>query len=126
MTANAPKQSLANKQDMIDEIAVTCELTKKDASTVVDVFLDALTKFMVEKGGIQFAGFGTFSVGVRATRSGFNPKTREKIEIPETRVVSFRAGKMTKVAVNGEAAPKAAPKKVGAAKKAAAPAKKKK
>jgi DNA-binding protein HU-beta len=42
---------------------------------------------------ITLAGFGTFSVGTRSQREGRNPRTGEKIKIPASKVVKFKAGK---------------------------------
>ncbi|MDE5990330.1 MAG: HU family DNA-binding protein, partial [Clostridia bacterium] len=48
---------------------------------------------------VALAGFGTFEVKVRAARTGINPATREKIEIPETKVINFKAAKTNKEAL---------------------------
>ncbi|HIJ69603.1 MAG TPA: DNA-binding protein, partial [Deltaproteobacteria bacterium] len=42
---------------------------------------------------ITLVGFGTFSVGSRSQREGRNPRTGEKIKIPASKVVKFKAGK---------------------------------
>jgi DNA-binding protein HU-beta len=42
---------------------------------------------------ITLVGFGTFSVGERSQREGRNPRTGEKIKIPASKVVKFKAGK---------------------------------
>lgn len=48
---------------------------------------------------VTLVGFGTFSVGKRAARSGRNPPTGEVIRIKATRVPRFRAGKALKDSV---------------------------
>ena len=44
-------------------------------------------------GKFTLVGFGTFSVGTRSQREGHNPRTGEKIQIPASKVVKFKAGK---------------------------------
>ena len=51
-------------------------------------------------GSVTLVGFGTFSVGERAARSGRNPRTGEEIKIKSAKIPKFRAGKLLKDAVN--------------------------
>ncbi|MEG1474052.1 MAG: HU family DNA-binding protein, partial [Christensenella sp.] len=48
---------------------------------------------------VQFMGFGTFEVRKRAARNGQNPRTGEKIRMPETKIPAFKAGKNLKDAI---------------------------
>ena len=48
---------------------------------------------------VSLIGFGTFSVKTRAARTGLNPRTKETIEIPESKVPAFKAGSALKDAV---------------------------
>ena len=41
---------------------------------------------------VALIGFGTFEVATRAAREGFNPATKEKVQIPAKNVVKFKAG----------------------------------
>ena len=49
---------------------------------------------------VQLVGFGVFDIKERGSRIGRNPKTKEEIEIPATRVPVFKAGKVLKDAVS--------------------------
>jgi DNA-binding protein HU-beta len=86
------------KKDLIDAIAET-GLTKKQAAEALDALLDAITAALKRGDSVLLTGFGKFEVRTRAARTGINPKTLEKIQLPETKVPAFKAGKGLKEAV---------------------------
>ncbi len=86
------------KKDLIDRIAET-GLTKKQAAEALDALLDAITASLKRGDSVLLTGFGKFEVRTRAARTGINPKTLEKIQLPETKVPAFKAGKGLKEAV---------------------------
>jgi DNA-binding protein HU-beta len=86
------------KKDLIDKIAAT-GLTKKQAGEALDATLDAITDALRKGDSILLTGFGKFEVRTRAARTGINPKTLEKIQLPQTKVPAFKAGKGLKSAV---------------------------
>jgi len=59
----------------------------------VDGFVSAVSDALATGDKITLVGFGTFSVAVRAQREGRNPRTGEKIKIPASKTVKFKAGK---------------------------------
>ena len=79
-----------NKNQLIAAIASKADCSKEVASACCDAMLDCIMDAM--KGGekVLLPGFGNFEVKVRAAREGINPATREKIQIPESKVVSFK------------------------------------
>jgi DNA-binding protein HU-beta len=85
-----------NKTELINSLGEETTLSKKDVTKV----LDALTRIVVRnlrKGNkIQWSGFGTFSVSKRLARKGINPSTKQRIDLPETHVPKFKAGKHLK------------------------------
>ena len=81
-----------NKAELIDIVAKKAELTKKDASIVVDATLEAIKKG-TKKGGVSLAGFGSFTVSHRKARMGRNPQTGESIKIRASKSVRFKPGK---------------------------------
>ena len=89
-----------NKSELIAEVALKAELTKKDADAAVNAVIDAITDSLKKGDKVQLVGFGSFEVKKRAARIGRNPKTKEEIEIPATRVPVFKAGKVLKDAVS--------------------------
>jgi len=88
-----------NKAELINAVAASADVSKKDAEAVISATLDAITAAMKEGEKVQLVGFGSFEVKKRAARIGRNPKTKEEIEIPASRVPQFKAGKVLKEAV---------------------------
>lgn len=88
------------KADLVNEIAESAGLSKADAEKALKAFTDSVTKAL--KGGdkVALVGFGTFSVGERAARTGKNPQTGASINIPAAKVPKFKAGKALKDAIN--------------------------
>ena len=89
-----------NKTDLIEEIAKSADITKASATRALDAMLNAVTTTLANDGSVTLVGFGTFSVGERAARTGRNPRTKEAIKIEAQRVPKFKAGKALKDAVN--------------------------
>ncbi|AIV73766.1 MULTISPECIES: HU family DNA-binding protein [Burkholderia] len=89
-----------NKQELIDAVAAGTGVTKTDASKTVQAVLDAVTDAVSRGESVQIIGFGAFSQGQRAARTGRNPTTGAEIAIPAAKTVKFTAGKAFKDAVN--------------------------
>lgn len=87
------------KKDLVDRVAKTSGLTRKQAATAVDGVFEAITHALKSGDPVLLTGFGKFEVRERAARVGINPKTLEKIQLPATKVPAFKAGKALKVAV---------------------------
>ena len=92
-----------NKAQLIDAVAVKADLPKKVTSRAVDALLEVITESLVQDDPVSIVGFGTFAVKERAARVGRNPKTGEEIQIKAARVPGFKAGKLLKEAVEGNA-----------------------
>ena len=88
-----------NKTELINAVAVSADVSKKEAEAVITAALDAITAALKEGDKVQLVGFGSFEVKKRAARVGRNPKTKEAIEIPASVVPVFMAGKALKDAV---------------------------
>jgi len=80
-----------NKGQLIAEVAKKANLSKKDATNVVNATIDAIKKNV--KNGVALVGFGTFKIIKRKARAGRNPRTGEKIRIGAKNVVKFKPGK---------------------------------
>ena len=89
-----------NKSELINAVAVSAEVSKKEAEAVITAALDAITAALKEGDKVQLVGFGSFEVKKRAARVGRNPKTKETIEIPASVVPVFKAGKALKDAIS--------------------------
>ena len=89
-----------NKAELIAEVAVKAGLSKKDSEKAVNAALDTITDTLKSGEKVQLVGFGVFDVKERGIRMGRNPKTKEEIKIPASRVPQFKAGKALKEAVD--------------------------
>jgi DNA-binding protein HU-beta len=85
-----------NKSELIAAVAQSAGLTKKDTERAINAALDAITASLRSGEKVQISGFGTFEVKEREARIGRNPHTKEAIDIPATRVPSFKASKALK------------------------------
>ena len=88
-----------NKAELIAAVAEKSGISKKDAEKAVTATFDAITEELVAGGKVALVGFGSFDVKTRAERVGRNPRTREEITIPASRIPQFKAGKALKDAV---------------------------
>ena len=69
------------------------QLVAKDADFAVKMILDALTSALVKGDRIEIRGFGSFALNYRPPRIGRNPKSGDKVQVPEKYVPHFKAGK---------------------------------
>ncbi|MBW4566340.1 MAG: HU family DNA-binding protein [Mojavia pulchra JT2-VF2] len=82
-----------NKGELVDAVAVKANITKKQALQVISAFLEVVTEAVANGEKVTLIGFGSFERRERSSREGRNPKTKETITIPATRVPAFSAGK---------------------------------
>lgn len=90
---------MANKTDVVNAVARKAGITKKQAGPAVDAFIGTITDTLKGGGKVTIPGFGTFSVGQRAARTGRNPRTGKTIQIPAKKTAKFSAGKQLREAV---------------------------
>lgn len=88
-----------NKAELVAAVAEKAALSKKDSEKAVNAAFDAITAAMAAGDKVQLVGFGAFEVKERNARIGRNPRTKEEIKIPASRVPAFKAGKALKDAV---------------------------
>ena len=88
-----------NKAELINAAADKAGLSKKDTEAVINAAIDVITASLKDGDKVQLVGFGAFEVKARAARIGRNPKTKESIEIPASKVPVFKPGKALKDAV---------------------------
>ena len=89
-----------NKAELIEVIAKDAQLSKAAAQAALDATVAAVVKAVTKGDSVSLVGFGSFSSGKRAARTGRNPQTGETIKIPAAKTVKFSAGKAFKDAVN--------------------------
>jgi integration host factor subunit beta len=69
------------------------QLDAKDVEVVVKTILDAMISSLVNGRRIEICGFGSFEINHRPARIGRNPKSGEKVPVPEKYVPHFKAGR---------------------------------
>ena len=88
-----------NITELIAAVAEKAGLTKKDAERVVNATVDAISESLVKGDKVQISGFGIFEAKTREARVGRNPRTKQTIQIPATRLPVFKASKTLKDSV---------------------------
>ena len=82
-----------NKAELVSKIAEDAGITKVQATSALDSFMEGVTKTLKSGKKLILVGFGTFSVAKRAARNGRNPKTGATIKIKAKKVARFKASK---------------------------------
>jgi DNA-binding protein HU-beta len=91
---------MAGKGDVINAIADQAGISKKEASAAFDAFVNYISETCQRGERCAVPGLGSFNVTQRKAREGRNPRTSEKIIIPASKNVRFKAGKDLRDAVN--------------------------
>jgi len=81
-----------NKTEFVNAVAINAGMSKVDGKKAVEAVIQTIADEMKKGGKVAILGFGSFSVVHKAARKGVNPKTKEMIDIPERKVVKFKAG----------------------------------
>src|SRR5688500_11323850 len=68
-------------------------LVAKEAEYAVKMTRAAMTQALLAGNRIESRGFGSFGLNYRPPRVGRNPKSGEKVQVPEKYVPHFKAGK---------------------------------
>ena len=85
-----------NKTELIAAVSESAGLAKKDTERCINAAIDAITAALVKGDKVQISGFGAFESKIREARVGRNPHTKQAIEIPATRVPTFKPSKALK------------------------------
>lgn len=81
-----------NKSDLISKMASDAGITKAQAQTALNSFVDSTSGALKKGDKVILVGFGTFSISERSARTGRNPQTGKPIKIAAKKVVRFKAG----------------------------------
>lgn len=88
------------KAELVDEVAREVQLTKKQAELIVNIVFDSIVDSLRSGQKIELRGFGSFRLRSRKSRTGRNPKTGEKVEVPSKKIPYFKPGKELKELIN--------------------------
>lgn len=88
------------KQEVVDNLAERCDLSKADAGRALNAILESLTEALTDGEEVSFTGFGKFMSQRRRAREGVNPQDpSQKIRIRAANVPKFRPGSALREAV---------------------------
>ncbi len=84
------------KTELIAAVAEKAGLQKKDADKAISAITSVIMEAVAAGDRVQIVGFGTFEVRTRCARKGRNPRTKEPIDIPASKLPVFKAGRSFK------------------------------
>lgn len=84
------------KKDLAFKVAERAEMRHKDIKNVLNTALKIITEALVNGERVELRNFGVFKVKTRGPRIGRNPRTGEKVNVPERRVIQFIPGRLLK------------------------------
>lgn len=87
-------------RDLIAAVWLQSELPRAQVEQVIKKAFAEIQNQLIKGNSVTLTGFGTFRVTDRAPRKGRNPRTGEVINLPESKLPYFKAGKSFKRAVN--------------------------
>jgi len=90
------------KAELIKETAKGTKVSKKDTAAVIDAALGTIQKKVSKGQNVNLKGFGQFYTIKRAARKGRNPSTSAPMDIAETTLTKFKAGRRFKAIVKGK------------------------
>ena len=89
------------RSDLVNQLAERFgQLTQRDTEFAVKTMLDAMSDALARGHRIEIRGFGSFSINRRPPRQGRNPRSGEKVTIPEKLVPHFKPGKALRESVD--------------------------
>jgi integration host factor subunit beta len=84
------------KKELIDRIADRTGNKRVVVKRIIQGFLDEIVSELGQGNRLEFRDFGVFESKIRAARVAQNPKTLERVEVPEKRTVKFKIGRVMK------------------------------
>jgi integration host factor subunit beta len=81
------------KADLVEMVAESSDLPRKQADEVVQVILDSIIAALSRGEKVELRGFGSFRIRRRGERNGRNPKTGDRVHVPPKRIPYFKPGK---------------------------------
>ena len=81
------------KKEIVKTISEEIGLTQLKTKEIVQKTFDAIVETLVDERRIELRNFGVFEVKKRAARKARNPRTGQRVDVPEKFVVTFKPGK---------------------------------
>ena len=90
------------KADLIEEISQAAEMSRKDSELIVETVFGSIVHSLKSGDKIEIRGFGSFRTRERKPRTGRNPKTGARVDVPAKKIPYFKPSKELKDVVNGQ------------------------
>jgi integration host factor subunit beta len=90
------------KKDLVDRIADKSSNKRVVVKKIIQAFLDEVVAELGRGNRLEFRDFGVFEIRARAARVAQNPKTMEKVFVPQKRTVKFKIGRLMKQRLFGD------------------------
>ncbi len=94
------KDHTMTKADLVEEVTRVTELPRKESEAVVETIFESIISALQSDDKIEIRGFGSFRTRQRRGRTGRNPKTGAKVEVPPKKIPYFKPSKELKDYVN--------------------------
>ncbi len=88
------------KADLVDQVTALGSLTRRDGEVIVETFFEGLIEAVAADNKVEIRGFGSFRTRQRNARTGRNPKTGDRVDVPAKRVPYFKPSKELRDMVN--------------------------
>ena len=88
------------KADLIEEVSNAINVTRKDSEAVIETIFESIIDSLCNGDKVEIRGFGSFRIRQRESRTGRNPKTGEKVEVPARKIPYFKPSKDLKDNLN--------------------------
>jgi len=80
------------KTELVDKVSEILSLSRAEAQRQIETVLEAIAVGLTTDDKVLIQGFGTFTVKTRKARMGRNPQTKEPMQIPASKTVTFKPG----------------------------------
>ena len=91
------------KADLVDKVTALGDLTRRDGEIIVDLLFDSVISALKSSDKVEIRGFGSFRTRQRNARTGRNPKTGARVDVPAKTVPFFKPSKELRDLINPKA-----------------------
>ena len=88
------------KKDLVNLVYMQIGFSKQVSESLIDEFFTLIISNLKKEGKLKISKFGTFSLRLKNSRVGRNPKTKEEKTISKRNVVLFKPSKDFKKLIN--------------------------
>ena len=89
-----------NKLELIQVLRDECQISKKEATTIIDLFFDKISEALANGDRVEIRGLCSFFVKEYKSYYGRNPKTGERVQVAPKKLPFFKCGKELKERVD--------------------------